>query len=322
MRIIPRGMMRVTTMLSDATRVDEWLIEAEIKSVTLAHPPHKQKAVGDAYEFYEQEVRLAKLLGTAVADAAGKALEVYDEITGLNGAIVSLKASPFNLAKQLERLTPILQKSWNATTEKTVASYISVITGIGAKRAGGWERFKKMQSRPLIEAGMVASSKYYTNNYFNRIVLPAMVGDINRKMEKGEPFDDTFYRALREKMDTRLKSVPYWRLVGNQAASRAYHYGLTRAGLASGYTGYQFVAVLDERTTQVCRTLNGKTFWLADAVQRLEKLAKTDPAEMPNAAPWAVPSDVEGKDSDQLTKDGFSMPPLHSGCRSTISLLR
>ncbi|MGK3946915.1 hypothetical protein ABK046_52185, partial [Streptomyces caeruleatus] len=78
----------------------------------------------------------------------------------------------------------------------------------------------------------------------------------------------------RAKLATRLKSVPYWRLVANQASSRAYHYGLTRAGLSLGYTGYRLDAVIDKATTPVCRSLDGKVFWLADAVQRLEKLAR------------------------------------------------
>lgn len=306
---------------SDATRVDQWNHEADITKTLLAHPVHKRTAEGDSYEFYPGEVRLAKIMGMAVAGATNKALKVYDEITGLKPAKVDYaRKGPFDLAKALDRLVPILRGAWTNNTERSVARTIDALTSEGAIRAGDYAAFQRLPTRLSIQDGMVAASKYYTNEYFSRIVLPAMVNDINSKITSGDPFDDTFYRALRKSMEDRLKSVPYWRTVANQAASRAYHYGMTRAGMARGYKGYRFTAVLDERTTATCRHLHGKTFWLADAVNHLEKVARAAPETIKDVAPWATEEDVKDMDAAMLTASGFMVPPLHANCRSTIVL--
>lgn len=310
----------------DDILITDWNPEPEIKATMLSHPVHKRKAEGDGYEFFALELRLAKVLGTAVANVAKAALKEYDKITGLDGTKVDYSrkdaTKPFALAQALERLSPILRGAWTMGTDKSVTQLIDSLTSQGAIRAGDYAAFKRLPTRMTIEQGMVASAKYYTNNYFNRIVLPAMVEDINQKIASGEVMDDTFFRALRSTMDKRLKSVPYWRTVANQAASRSYHYGMTRAGLASGYTGYRFTAVLDERTSAVCRHMHGKTFWLADAVNLLEKAARTAPEDAKDVMPWATMATIKDMDDAMLASSGFMVPPLHGNCRSTINLTR
>lgn len=304
--------------------IPDWNVEAEIKATMASHPAHKRKAEGDGYEFLPNELRLAKLLGGAVAAVTAKALKVFDEVSGLSPTSPDYerKASIFDLGKALEKLDPILRGAWTMGTDKRVTQTIDALTSQGAIRAGDYAAFKRLPTRLTIQEGMVASAKYFTNGYFNRIVLPAMVNDINAKIASGAPLDDTFLRSLRASMESRLKSVPYWRTVANQAASRAYHYGLTRAGMAQGYMGYRFTAVLDDRTTATCRHLHGKIFWLADAVAHLEKIARIPPEEIKTAAPWASFDDVKDKDSAMLVASGFHMPPLHANCRSTVALTK
>jgi hypothetical protein len=169
---------------------------------------------------------------------------------------------------------------------------------------------------------MVASAKYYSNNHFNRVVLPSMTGHINKQLASGGAFDATYFRALRDTMDTRLKSVPHWRLVANQAASRSYHYGLTRAGMLDGYSSYTLSAVKDERTTDVCLNLDGRTFHLADGVARVERVARMLPSKIAEDAPWLVLGDVEDVTTAELSKRDILMPPFHGNCRTTITMNR
>ena len=305
--------------------VTDWLHEREITAKQEAHRVHSRKAEGDGWEFIDGELRIAKAVGMAVAKQASVALEAYDRMVGLKSGspiMYTTKGLEDKLSKQLEQLDPIMRESWTGDTDKLVTKIIGSMADKGARRAGAFRRFKNLPTRALIEEGMVASTKYYSNTYFNRVVLPSMTGHINRQLEAGGAFDDTYFRALRGHMDKRLKSVPHWRLVGNQAASRAYHYGLARAGLADGYTGYTLKAVLDERTTQVCRSLNGHTFWLADGVARVERVARMVPSRMKQEAPWANFEDVDGKDSAELAKSEILMPPFHGNCRTTIALNR
>lgn len=305
--------------------ITDWLHERELASKQAAHPVHRYKAEGDGWEFIDGELRLAKVIGMAVAKQGSVALDAYDRIVGLKSGspiMYTTKGIEDKLSRQLEQLDPIMRESWTVDTDRLVTDIIGTMSEKGARRAGAFRRFKNLPTRSLIEEGMVASTKYYSNTYFNRVVLPSMAGHINKQIADGGTFDDTYFRALRSHMDRRLKSVPHWRLVGNQAASRAYHYGLSRAGLADGYTGYTLRAIIDERTTQVCRSLNGKTFWLADGVARVEKVARILPSKLKEDAPWVTFEQVDGVDSAELAKSEILMPPFHGNCRTTIALSR
>lgn len=305
--------------------VTDWLHHREITTMKALHPVHRFKAEGDGWEFIDGELEIAKVVGMAVAKQASKALELYDRMTGLKEGspiMATTKGLEDKLAKQLEQLDPIMRESWTGETDKLVTKIIGRMSEAGARRAGAFRRFKNMPTRALMEEGMVASTKYFSNTYFNRVVLPSMVGHINKQLAEGGDFDPTYFRNLRDHMDKRLKSVPHWKLVGNQAASRAYHYGLMRAGQMEGYTGYTLKAVLDHRTTQICRSLNGKTFWLADGVQRAEKVARMLPSKMKAENPWLNYEDVEGKDSAQLASEDILLPPFHGMCRTTVALNR
>ena len=318
----------ISTKAADYPPINLWDAEANIAETMAAHPVRKNtiKNEGDGYDFYADEQRLAKELGSAMARATDIALKEFDKMVGLEAQTTTSRKGKMiddrNLAKELEKLDPILSNAWTNSTEKTVAGFISWLVEKGAKRTTGWQHLKNLPTRPLIEAGMVASSKYYTNSYFNRIVMPAITGDILTKLDGGQPFDDTFYRALRSKMDQRLKSVPYWRLTANQAASRSYHYGLTRAGLAAGKTGYRFSAILDEKTSDQCEFMHGKTFWLADAVDYVEDVATLRPEDIPTDDPWIVDAiELEGLSPKQLMDRGAAVPPLHPFCRSSMELI-
>lgn len=305
--------------------VDQWLHWREIEAKQLAHPVPKRKGEGDGYEFIDGELELAKDIGTAAAVQAGKALAAFDAIVTderVAELVTTTKGLEDKLARDLEKLDPIMRETWTSSLEKKVASTIGSMTERGARRAGAFRRLANLATRGTIEEGMVASTKYYTNTYFNRVVLPSMVGDIERKLATGEGFDEKFFRTLRDSMDRRLKSVPHWKLVGNQAASRAYHYGLARGGMLDGYTGYTLKATVDDRTTDVCLSLNGKSFWLADAVERVERVATMLPSRIKQDAPWLTLPDVEGKDTAELQKSDILVPPFHGNCRTTMVLNR
>ena len=92
--------------------------------------------------------------------------------------------------------------------------------------------------------------------------------------------------------------------------------------MGRGYRAYRLDAVIDSRTTEVCRSLNGKEFWLADAVARLEKLARVAPEEIAEQSPWLALEDVDGMDSAALSKNGILTPPFHANCRTTMKLVK
>jgi hypothetical protein len=168
--------------------------------------------------------------------------------------------------------------------------------------------------------GITSATKYYTNRYFNEVVVPGIQQQIANFIHNGETPDMT---AIREALDRRLKSVPYWRVVANAAASRGYHYGYAKAGQMVGARSYRLVAVVDDRTSQICLSLDGRTFHIADAVNLMERAAQADnPAAVKSIMPWPKSSDkLDSMTNDELRDKGYLVPPFHGNCRTGIELI-
>lgn len=309
--------------MNDDMSVEDWSAEREASDFALTYKASRNIAEGDSFEFMEEELKLAKALGMAVAGATNRAIKLYNDETGLSRVkSTARKAKDVPLEKVLAMLDPTLQGAWTMATDRTVTGLIERITLKGAARAGARDKFKSLPTRQLMEAGMVASAKYFTNTYFNRVVMPSLIGDIRNKEKEGKAFDDKFYREVRGRLDKRLKSLPHWRGVATTAASSAYHYGLARAGLGQGYTGYELVAVLDNRTSEVCEALDGRRFWLADAVNHVEKRATIPPEDMKDEMPFPKWEEIHDHTQSDLTKAGILTPPFHPFCRTTMRLIR
>ncbi len=129
----------------------------------------------------------------------------------------------------------------------------------------------------------------------------------------------------------------------------------------AGIQKYIIEAVLDERTTNICRYLHGKVFSVGDSLKRFEKIeSMSRPQDIKHEQPWVLEvQDVESgntvmyvnKESGrvkigQVQRSGFgnkddvgefsgmlgnqalsdlglSMPPYHGLCRSyLISLVK
>lgn len=177
------------------------------------------------------------------------------------------------------------------------------------------------QARSAMMDGMLKASKYYSNNFFNAQVMPALMKAVN--LGAGTSGDNLIWSTVRDVLHKRLKSVPYWRVVANAAASRAYHYGLVKSGQAAGRRYFQYHAILDSKTSDVCWTLHGTQWPLADAISLMERIAAAEPEEVKDIAPWKTMADLEPFLNSPLGLQGMGVvvPPLHGNCRSTIILV-
>lgn len=173
--------------------------------------------------------------------------------------------------------------------------------------------------RLRIVNGMSKAAKYYTNAYFNRQVMPALVDAAHASVMNGTSHDGEAMNAIRALLDRRLRSVPYWNLVANAAASRAYHFGYLKTGVAHGLQTVQFVAIIDERTSEICISMNGTQWSAPDVALFADRIADaTDVENVKNIAPWPKLSEIAGKSSAELLAIGCVIPPLHGRCRSQL----
>lgn len=174
----------------------------------------------------------------------------------------------------------------------------------------------------LIHQGIVDSSKYYTNTFFNRIILPMITTRVDSIIAGTPTGQLPDFSDINRFIGERFKSVPYWRVVANAAASRAYHYGIAKAADLRQRRAYRIDAVIDSRTTDICLAMDGQVFWIADAVNLMEKVAQASPEEVRELMPYITNADeVRGKSAAELRALGHIMPPFHFNCRSTIKYI-
>lgn len=274
-------------------------------------------------DFLAEELHIAAALGAAVAQAG----------EGVAPAIAAAIASGTSIERvtdAVEQAQAVMSQVFETSgVEPEVRSNIRRVLRTGGSAAagggGGAGAANILDDFPRfgdILDGMVRSAKYYTNNYFNTQVVPALYRDVERVITSTDAVTDASWTAVREALAARLKSVPYWRVVANAAASRAYHYGVVKGGELGGYRAYQIVAVVDEKTSDICLYMNGKTFWLADASAHMERVAAAEGDEIKQVAPWLKLSAIEELDAAGLRDAGFLVPPFHGSCRTTVRLLR
>ncbi|MDP1916616.1 MAG: head morphogenesis protein [Myxococcales bacterium] len=93
----------------------------------------------------------------------------------------------------------------------------------------------------------------------------------------------------------------YWEVVASAFVGQGRSFAQVSSYAEAGVQRYRIEAVLDERTTHICRFLHGKTFSVADALRKFEQV---DRLEQPEAIKRLLPWVRERRDGDRLTLHG------------------
>jgi SPP1 gp7 family putative phage head morphogenesis protein len=152
------------------------------------------------------------------------------------------------------------------------------------------------------------------------------------------------------------RSPFYWEVVAGSFIGRGRSCAQLSAFAEAGIERYRIEAVLDERTTPVCRFLHGKVFSVGSGLRTFERV-ETNPSALKDITPWVregpnpetgrrelyvnrdgerlpvaevVRSGVGAKDdqgdframrgNQELADLGLSFPPWHGLCRSSLTL--
>jgi len=79
----------------------------------------------------------------------------------------------------------------------------------------------------------------------------------------------------------------YWETVAASFIAQGRSYAQMSSYAEAGIRQYRIEAVLDEQTTNICRYLHGKTFSVADALRRFDRIEQLDdPEAIKRAMPW------------------------------------
>jgi hypothetical protein len=110
----------------------------------------------------------------------------------------------------------------------------------------------------------------------------------------------------------------YWQVVAGAFVGRGRSYCQLGTYADAGLTHYRVIAVMDERTSAVCRAMHGRILSVVagiDAFKRAEYLV--DPSAIKAINPWPSLAELKAGAADMLT-----FPPYHSLCRTvTVGLV-
>lgn len=86
---------------------------------------------------------------------------------------------------------------------------------------------------------------------------------------------------------------------------------------------FQIVGVNDRLQCGYCAALQGVTFSVKRALNKIDNMVNSDPSFVSVDSPFVTsvfkkPEDLEGLTGDQLQDKGIDTPPFHSNCRDTI----
>lgn len=91
--------------------------------------------------------------------------------------------------------------------------------------------------------------------------------------------------AARGRIEGRSKF--YWEVIAGAFVGRGRSFAQLSGYAEAGIDEYQIVSVLDERTTQICRYLDGKTFTVASGLRAFGDQEKIrDPEQIKKVNPW------------------------------------
>lgn len=108
----------------------------------------------------------------------------------------------------------------------------------------------------------------------------------------------------------------------NITGTRVASYGMLHEARARGISRYRIDAVLDDRTTDICRNMHGRIFTVEAAYSRTQSLLSiTDPNTLKSRAPFPAMFELEDTSDADLQAAGIDVPPFHFLCRSVVTLL-
>lgn len=117
----------------------------------------------------------------------------------------------------------------------------------------------------------------------------------------------------------------YFTSLAGTVRNQASNYGVLTTFVEGGVERYRIVAVLDKRTSDVCRLMDGREFSVRTGAKlAADRLDADSPEAVKNVSPWRSATSAEtiaGAENPEeaLSRAGMALPPYHGSCRSSIA---
>lgn len=268
----------------------------------------------------------------------------------------ALRAANKSLAVLERRIPPAVETKFESQGEAVVQ---------GTKRAIK-RRFAKTISTSVTDSDIrtvefmsSSHSNYVRDEYgrrrdqFSRVARAIVSDGLSQGFGRDDIAEDLAKKLSAQGIN---RTESYWQVVSNAFVNRARSFTTLSSFTDAGIDSYQFEAVMDEHTSEVCRMLHGRTFSVSRGLSRLQAIEDSgDPESIRSETPWVERQslDDEGRSvlffkrgdekveigrversavgskdavgefsgvasNEELEAFGVTIPPIHALCRSTI----
>ena len=157
---------------------------------------------------------------------------------------------------------------------------------------------------------------YWVGKEFNKDFTDRLK-DIIESAFRGEVARSELAQRLKDEFASELKqSVRYFEGVSDHIISQNQNISIVNQARKYGVKYYKVVAVMDSRTSAICRSMNGRLIPAEHIERQCDNIMNAkDMASKKAAATWAK-APYNGR-SDKMDSN-FGMPPYHFRCRTEI----
>lgn len=194
-----------------------------------------------------------------------------------------------------------VKRSIRATVKKAV---ISASTNLVDVRADAWARRDDM---------------YWIGEHFDKRISGAMRDKISEFIQSGTGRAEAGKQLEALFGETYERNKSYWTGLAATAINRSRCFGAVAGYEEAGVESYEIVAMMDERTSPICRFMNGKVFYVKDAAKVRDAIINAkNPADVKTSHPWLPFKTAQNMSNEELAAAGFVVPPFHFHCRTTM----
>jgi SPP1 gp7 family putative phage head morphogenesis protein len=250
-------------------------------------------------------------------DAYEAALDVLDE-----GPLDDPVAEA-DIGRLLVAVEPALVAGWAAATKRPATTAVEDAYLLG--RAGMLLPLREEVDWTAVDeraqAHLASDTLYWIGNAWSNELGGALASVIRAEViekglsrrEAGAALEAIFGKVF------PARSRAYWNVVAAAGVVRSRTYGTVASFEQAGVETFEYVAVLDNRTSALCEHMNGRIFRVDVAVRQRDAFLEAEsPEEAKAAHPWPKPTEVLGMDTKALEAAGICLPPLHGSCRSVV----
>lgn len=163
---------------------------------------------------------------------------------------------------------------------------------------------------------------YWVGDYYDKHLSDALSKHVAAGMKDGlgrSAIGDSLEKFFVDYPGVANKPASYWRSFAANGMNRTRQFGNIQAYDELDIIELVVLAVMDERTSAVCRNMNGRVIPVQACVgQRDMLMAAEDPEDVKTIAPWPKIESLMDRKTKDVLADGVITPPYHGNCRTNL----